>query len=101
MDLTKNCALCGAMLPYLHGLDLKHQGDRQWLENMLQSDAKGEIDILAERCVCEGRGKPGECGCCCACNVERHGCGCDGAYDDGCFNCNPETYARPACPSPR
>lgn len=39
------------------------------------------------------------CGECCACETERIGCGCDGAVDDGCFLCTPETHARPACPT--
>lgn len=38
------------------------------------------------------------CGSCVYCEIERIGCACDGAYDpDGCFRCNPEKHARPAC----
>lgn len=32
------------------------------------------------------------------CDVERLGCGCDGALDDGCFLCAPERHHRPSCP---
>lgn len=35
---------------------------------------------------------------CDSCYLERIGCGCDGAYDDGCFLCTPKKHDRPACP---
>lgn len=38
------------------------------------------------------------CGDCHACELERIGCPCDGALDDGCFLCTPAKHARPACP---
>ena len=34
---------------------------------------------------------------CETCDTIRIGCGCDGAYDDGCFLCTPERQARPPC----
>lgn len=34
---------------------------------------------------------------CNPCAIERHGCGCDGALDDGCFLCTPSRHKRPAC----
>lgn len=39
-----------------------------------------------------------KCERCTACEIERIGCGCDGAYDDGCFLCRPQLHQRPACP---
>lgn len=39
------------------------------------------------------------CGKCDACTIEQFGCGCDGAYDDGCFFCTPGRHTRPECPS--
>jgi hypothetical protein len=42
--------------------------------------------------------KATRCGHCSSCWIETHGCGCDGALDDGCFNCN-ERKPRPACPA--
>lgn len=41
----------------------------------------------------------GRCGTCNACEIERIGCPCDGALDDGCFLCTPDRHARPPCPS--
>jgi len=38
------------------------------------------------------------CGKCDSCQIERIGCGCDGAYDDGCFLCRPSLHERPPCP---
>lgn len=38
-----------------------------------------------------------KCGKCDACELERIGCGCDGALDDGCFLCRPLKHTRPAC----
>lgn len=38
------------------------------------------------------------CGKCNSCEIEKIGCGCDGAYDDGCFLCRPERHERPLCP---
>jgi hypothetical protein len=35
---------------------------------------------------------------CNSCEIERIGCGCDGAYDDGCFRCAPSRHVRPPCP---
>lgn len=40
----------------------------------------------------------GKCGKCDSCELERIGCGCDGALDDGCFLCHPEKHERPPCP---
>ena len=40
------------------------------------------------------------CGQCWACGVERIGCGCDGAMDDGCFLCTPSRHERPPCLPP-
>lgn len=37
------------------------------------------------------------CGECWACQVERIGCACDGAMDDGCFLCTPARHKRPPC----
>lgn len=39
------------------------------------------------------------CGKCDACEIERIGCACDGAVDDGCFLCAPERHERPECPT--
>lgn len=39
------------------------------------------------------------CGTCNSCEIERIGCACDGAYDNGCFHCTPEQHQRPACPT--
>lgn len=38
-----------------------------------------------------------QCGKCDACELERIGCGCDGALDDGCFLCRPGHHKRPPC----
>jgi hypothetical protein len=38
-------------------------------------------------------------GLCNACAIERMGCGCDGALDDGCFLCSPDVHQRPPCPT--
>lgn len=38
------------------------------------------------------------CGKCDACEIERVGCPCDGALDDGCFLCTPDRHQRPPCP---
>jgi len=38
------------------------------------------------------------CGVCNACDIERIGCACDGAFDFGCFLCSPEQHKRPVCP---
>lgn len=40
----------------------------------------------------------GKCGRCSACELERIGCGCDGALDYGCFLCTPSRHPRPECP---
>lgn len=40
-----------------------------------------------------------KCGQCNSCQLEKIGCGCDGATDDGCFLCNPQKFKRPPCPS--
>lgn len=42
--------------------------------------------------------KATRCGRCPSCWIETHGCGCDGALDDGCFNCT-EGRPRPECPA--
>lgn len=46
---------------------------------------------------------PDDCRClnvdCNPCNIERSGCGCDGALDDGCFLCTPTAHKRPKCES--
>jgi hypothetical protein len=34
---------------------------------------------------------------CNPCEIERLGCGCDGAEDDGCFLCTPSQHKRPPC----
>ncbi len=98
LDLTKHCALCGQRLPYTHGFNFSDSRDRRDFEHRELLDEDGSIDIFEVRCKCEGRGNPGECGTCRACRIERIGCGCDGALDDGCFSCNPTKYERPACP---
>lgn len=41
----------------------------------------------------------GRCGNCPACELERIGCGCDGALDEGCFLCTPNLHKRPPCPA--
>lgn len=99
LDLTKYCALCGALLPHLHGLDPADRRDRHTLLNLDVQDEGENIDLFAAFCVCEGRGKPGKCGHCTACRIERHGCACDGAYGTGCFNCTPKEHKRPPCPT--
>lgn len=95
MDLTKNCALCGAMLPCADRLKL-NRGERFLLGQRLGTAEELLSDAI---CDCQGRGRPGKCGTCLACSIELIGCACDGAYDNGCFNCNPDSYARPPCPS--
>lgn len=34
---------------------------------------------------------------CSVCELERIGCGCDGADDDGCWICTPDRHQRPPC----
>ncbi len=47
--------------------------------------------------------EPEKCRClekdCSPCSIERAGCGCDGAFDDGCFLCTPDKHERPVCES--
>lgn len=44
---------------------------------------------------------PTKCRECDSCLTEQSSCGCDGAYDDGCFNCSPDIHQRPPCPTDR
>jgi len=37
------------------------------------------------------------CGKCSQCQIEDSGCGCDGAFDDGCFLCTPSLHKRLPC----
>jgi hypothetical protein len=42
--------------------------------------------------------KCGDIDRCRACKIEKIGCACDGAFDDGCFLCCPAKHERPECP---
>lgn len=86
-DLTRYCGLCGAQLPKYEA------GNTHFAVETSVYDA----DYTAP-CLCESRTRRGKCYACTACRIERVGCGCDGAIDDGCFNCNPTKHVRPPCP---
>lgn len=55
---------------------------------------RSELDFLFDNLA-----DPEKCRCldCNTCSIERSGCGCDGAVDDGCFLCTPESHERPEC----
>lgn len=100
IDLTKFCALCGGELRQLSTCPAF--GSSQDVEQAVLYFRDGPrhrwLNTEFKPCTCTSRTDRGKCGDCKACNVERHGCACDGAYDDGCFKCAPERYTRPPCP---